>query len=132
MFCGFCRDPGPGPIAFENPPHACLANDECTTAPYTTCEQRSDGVRRVFLVHAELGRLARHVHPEAARERCRGNAEQHGLDATRVLRNRVQLLRFAHRFEHELRDACGNRIGELPGTFSGPRKTDPFAGPAGG
>ena len=40
IFCGFCKDPVGG---FQNPPHACAADSQCTTVPFTSCEQNLNG-----------------------------------------------------------------------------------------
>jgi len=47
-FCGFCRDPDS--TAFEGsqntpagPPHVCSTDADCTTAPFTSCQQKDPG-----------------------------------------------------------------------------------------
>ena len=40
IFCGFCKDPVSG---FQSPPHACTADSQCTTVPFTSCEQNLNG-----------------------------------------------------------------------------------------
>jgi hypothetical protein len=48
VFCGFCFDPEVS-SAFENPPHACTADADCTTGSFTSCRQHSNGAfRNVF------------------------------------------------------------------------------------
>src|SRR6185295_8907375 len=42
VFCGFCRSTTP-PNPFQNPAKACTSNADCTTAPFTACQQRNDG-----------------------------------------------------------------------------------------
>src|SRR5207244_672095 len=42
VFCGFCRSTT-APNPFRNPPQPCHSNAECTTAPFTRCQQRTDG-----------------------------------------------------------------------------------------
>ena len=41
VFCGFCGQQFTP--TFENPPHACTADSQCTTAPFMRCRQRTSG-----------------------------------------------------------------------------------------
>jgi len=41
VFCGFCGNPSNN--NFENPPHICGSNADCTTSPFTACKQRTGG-----------------------------------------------------------------------------------------
>ena len=84
---------------------------------------RRDGGRRILFVHAELRRLAGHVDPEAARERRGRDAQQHRLDAALLRRERVQVLGFTHRFQHQLGDAGRHRVRELPRALAGARES---------
>jgi hypothetical protein len=43
VFCGFCRSLVP-PKPFRNPPQSCTSNADCTTAPFTACQQSTEGV----------------------------------------------------------------------------------------
>jgi len=45
VFCGFCFDPNVT-NAFENPPHPCTSDAECTTPNFTSCRQQSNGAFR--------------------------------------------------------------------------------------
>ena len=40
-FCGFCRNPGD--LLFEDPPHQCVLDSECTNGVYTRCQQYTGG-----------------------------------------------------------------------------------------
>src|SRR5439155_21028802 len=43
IFCGFCKNPSGG---FQNPPtpaNGCTSDVQCTTAPFTSCEQQLNG-----------------------------------------------------------------------------------------
>src|SRR5262249_32196111 len=41
VFCGFCGQQFSP--SFENPPHACTADSQCTTGTFTRCRQRTSG-----------------------------------------------------------------------------------------
>ena len=41
VFCGFCGQQFSP--TFENPPHACTADSQCTTGSFTKCRQRTSG-----------------------------------------------------------------------------------------
>src|SRR5207245_6066985 len=41
VFCGFCGQHFTQ--SFQNPPHPCTADSQCTAAPNTTCRQRDSG-----------------------------------------------------------------------------------------
>ena len=45
VFCGFCFDPDVT-VAFENPPHTCTADTDCTNGSFTSCRQQSNGAFR--------------------------------------------------------------------------------------
>jgi hypothetical protein len=45
VFCGFCFDPT-FTSAFENPPHPCTSDAECTNGAFTACQQHSPGAFR--------------------------------------------------------------------------------------
>ena len=45
VICGFCFDPDVS-VAFENPPHTCTADTDCTNGFFTSCRQQSNGAFR--------------------------------------------------------------------------------------
>src|SRR5207249_10656959 len=42
VFCGYCFDAAL-PQAFQNPPHPCTADSQCTSGNFTSCRQHSNG-----------------------------------------------------------------------------------------
>src|SRR5262249_17798707 len=45
VFCGYCFDPDIS-NAFEDPPHSCTADSECTNGSFSSCRQQSNGASR--------------------------------------------------------------------------------------
>ena len=45
VFCGYCFDPDIT-LSFENPPHTCTADTDCTNGSFTSCQQQSNGAFR--------------------------------------------------------------------------------------
>jgi len=45
VFCGFCFDPNVS-SAFENPPHPCTSDAQCTNGSFNSCRQHNNGAFR--------------------------------------------------------------------------------------
>jgi hypothetical protein len=56
VFCGFCFDPDIS-SAYENPPHSCTADSQCTNGFFTQCRQHNNGAFRNSLAtsYSETG-----------------------------------------------------------------------------